>query len=253
MSTAASPKVTPPAQGAKITISNGKLASRRTRSFHSSRVTAPAPTSGAPAYASWTPRWPRPTAASGASTGWRSTRAKVQQAVQHLAAGRTVAACREYLVSIKDRSPPRSVAASARSTWRCGRCSTCSCACARCAGSRACPRPSSTPRRSTWSSSVRTRGHLYRHRIRSRHPRQPEVSRAVPPGLPQGVRQDPLPGELRHRHQAGVEGGVGASHPCRDRLHHRPETQHVDARAQGQYPEVHRRRVPQLGLSARRA
>ena len=31
--------------------------------------------------------------------------------------------------------------------------------------------------------------------------------------LPQGVRQDPLSGDLGHRHQAGVEGRLGAPDP----------------------------------------
>ena len=48
------------------------------------------------------------------------------------------------------------------------------------------------------------RGHLRGHRVRAGHRGQPEVPGAVQAGLPQGLRQDPLPGDLRHRHQAGV-------------------------------------------------
>ena len=50
--------------------------SRTTRSSPSSRATAPDRTSGARACASWTPRWPRRTAAGAASTGWRCTPAR---------------------------------------------------------------------------------------------------------------------------------------------------------------------------------
>ena len=42
-----------------------------------------------------------------------------------------------------------------------------------------------------------------------------EVPRALQAGLPEGVRQDPLPRHLRHRHQAGVEGRLGAPDPLR--------------------------------------
>ena len=48
----------------------------------------------------------------------------------------TLEASKEYVVSIRGRSPPRSAAASARSTSRCARSSTCMSACARCAGSK---------------------------------------------------------------------------------------------------------------------
>jgi len=52
----------------------------------------------------------------------------------------TLQAAREYVVSIKGRSPRRWAAASARSTWRCARSSTSTCACARSSTSRACLR-----------------------------------------------------------------------------------------------------------------
>ncbi len=50
------------------------------------------------------------------------------------------------------------------------------------------------------------RGHLRRHRVRGRHGRQPEVPRALQAGVPEAVRQDPLPGDLGHRHQARLAG-----------------------------------------------
>ena len=70
--------------------------------------------------------------------------------------------------------------------------------------------------------------------------------------FPEAVRQDPLPGELRHRHQAGLEGGHRAAGPRRHRVRARQQAQERHARAQGQHHEVHRGRVPQLGLPARR-
>ncbi len=42
---------------------------------------------------------------------------------------------------------------------------------------------------------------------------EPQVPRALQAAFPQGLRQDPFPGELRHRHQAGVAGGFGAADP----------------------------------------
>ena len=83
--------------------------------------------------------------------------------------------------------------------------------------------------------------------------RQQEVPRALQGGVPEGVRQDPLPGDLGHRHQAGLAGRHRAPGPRRHRVRDRQQAQERDARAQGQHHEVHRRRVPQLGLRPRRA
>src|SRR5882672_9697208 len=60
----------------------------------------------------------------------------------------TVAACRDYLVSIKG---PLTTPVG------CGICSTCTSACGRCAGSRESPRRSRIRKKSTWPSSARTR------------------------------------------------------------------------------------------------
>ena len=57
----------------------------------------------------------------------------------------TVEAFTEYLIGIKGHSPPRSAGAFAASTWLSARSWTSTCASARCGGSRACRRRSSTP------------------------------------------------------------------------------------------------------------
>ena len=59
------------------------------------------------------------------------------------------------------------------------------------------------------------------------------------------------PGALRHRDQADLAHGVQAPHPRRHRVRARPQAPLGDAGAQGQHPEVHRGRVPRVGLRAR--
>ena len=92
--------------------------------------------------------------------------------------------------------------------------------------------------------------HLRRHRIRTRLRREQEVQGAVQAGLPEGVRQDPLPGHLRHRLQARVAGRHGAPVQVGAGIRDRVQAAQRHHRAQGQHPEVHRRRVPQLGVCA---
>ena len=49
------------------------------------------------------------------------------------------------------------------------------------------------------------RGHLRRHRVRGGHrPTTHKFLELFKAELPEGLRQDPLPGDLRHRHQAGL-------------------------------------------------
>ena len=68
-----------------------------------------------------------------------------------------------------------------------------------------------------------------------------------------GVQQDPLSRDVGDRHQAGVARRHRAAGAQGDRVHDRQRPQVGDARAQGQHHEVHRRRVPRLGLRARAA
>ena len=143
MSTAAPLKLTPPAQGAKITLRDGKLV---------------------------VPDNPIIPFIEGDGTGpdiWRASVRVLDAAVQKAYGGRRKIHWMEVFAGEKveppvrqlaarrdrDRLPrvpgrdqgpahhARSAAASARSTWRCASCSTSTSACARCAGSRACPRP----------------------------------------------------------------------------------------------------------------
>ena len=60
----------------------------------------------------------------------------------------------------------------------------------------------------------------------------------------------PLSRQLRHRHQAGVQGGQPAADPQGHPVRHRARSRLGDAGAQGQHHEVHGRRLPQLGLPA---
>ena len=76
------------------------------------------------------------------------------------------------------------------------------------------------------------------------------LKRAVPL---RRTRRSGFPRRPRRRHQAGLARGQRAARPRRHRLRDRPEAQERHARAQGQHHEVHRGRVPQLGLRARRA
>ena len=94
------------------------------------------------------------------------------------------------------------------------------------------------------------RGHLRRHRVGGRVRRgarkliaflQDEI----------GVREDPLPGDLRHRHQADLARGHGAARPRGAPVRDRATTAVGDAGPQGQHHEVHRGRVPRLGLRGR--
>ena len=96
-------------------------------------------------------------------------------------------------------------------------------------------------------------GHLRRHRVRERHRRREEGPRLPQGELPQGLREDPLPGDDRHRLQARLARGQRAAGPRGDPVRARQRPQERDPRAQGQHHEVHRGRLPQLGLRAGRA
>ena len=71
--------------------------------------------------------------------------------------------------------------------------------------------------------------------------------------LPQDLPEDSLPGDHRHRHQAGLARGHRAAGALGDRVRHRQQPQERDAGAQGQHHEVHRGGLPQLGLRPGRA
>ena len=96
------------------------------------------------------------------------------------------------------------------------------------------------------------RGHLRRDRVPGGIGADREVPGPVPPGVPRRVPQDPLPGHLRHRHQAGLARGHRAARARGHPLRPGPEAQERHVRPQGQHHEVHRGRLPQLGLRAGR-
>jgi isocitrate dehydrogenase len=65
-----------------------------------------------------------------------------------------------------------------------------------------------------------------------------------------GRQEDPLPRDLGHRHQAGQSRRHRAPGAQGDPVRHRQRQAQRDHRAQGQHHEVHRRRLPRLGLRA---
>ncbi len=88
--------------------------------------------------------------------------------------------------------------------------------------------------------------HLRRHRVRGRE-RQGQEAHQVPAGR-DGRQEDPLPEHLGHRHQAGVARRHRAPGAQGDPVRDRQRQAQRDDRAQGQHHEVHRRRLPRLGL-----
>ena len=93
------------------------------------------------------------------------------------------------------------------------------------------------------------RGHLRRHRM-ARGVRGSAEAHHLPAARAARDRH-PLPGELRHRHQARVEGRQPAPDPQGHPVRHRQRSRLGDAGPQGQHHEVHGRRLPELGLPAR--
>ena len=95
------------------------------------------------------------------------------------------------------------------------------------------------------------RGHLRRHRVGGGVRRVPRSDR-VPPGRV-GRPQDPLPGHLGDRDQACLARRRRASRAAGAPLRGRQRARLGHARPQGQHPEVHRGRLPRLGVRPRRA
>ncbi len=93
------------------------------------------------------------------------------------------------------------------------------------------------------------RGHLRRHRVAGGNRRRQESHRLPDQG--DGRQEDPLPGDVVHRHQARVARRHRTARAQGAAVHDRQRPQVDDARAQGQHHEVHRGRLPRLGLRAR--
>ena len=94
------------------------------------------------------------------------------------------------------------------------------------------------------------RGHLRRHRVPRRHPRGRGVQEGLQPGVPEALQEDPLPRHDRYWHQADLARGQRALDPRRVRVRHREQAEEPHPGPQGQHHEVHRGRVPRLGLRA---
>ena len=91
------------------------------------------------------------------------------------------------------------------------------------------------------------RGHLRRHRVGGRVGGRAQGDR-VPPGR-DGRAEDPLPGDVGHRDQAGLARGHRAARAAGDPVRDRQRPPLGDARAQGQHHEVHRGRASATGAT----
>ena len=89
--------------------------------------------------------------------------------------------------------------------------------------------------------------------VPGRHAGSRRVQEDLPGVVPEALQEDSLSRHERHRHQADLAGGQRAADSRGARLRGRAQAQEPDPRAQGQHHEVHRRRVPRLGLRPREA
>ena len=101
------------------------------------------------------------------------------------------------------------------------------------------------------------RGHLRRHRVR--RPAAPEAEEdprlSSQKRVPEGIQEDPLRHGARSRASASSRSSQRGHRAARSAPRHRvrrstQQAQERDARPQGQHHEVHRRRLPRLGLRA---
>jgi hypothetical protein len=63
-----------------------------------------------------------------------------------------------------------------------------------------------------------------------------------------GVKKIRFPRHIGNRYQASIPRGYGAPGSCRDQVRHCQQAQVGDPGAQRQHHEIHRGRVPRLGL-----
>ena len=92
------------------------------------------------------------------------------------------------------------------------------------------------------------RGHLRRDRVRGRDRGRRDVQAAHEGALPRALREGPLPRHRRLRHQARLAGGHAPHRQGRAGVRRRQRPRLGHARPQGQHHEVHRGRLPRLGL-----
>ena len=111
--------------------------------------------------------------------------------------------------------------------------------------------PREAPRARRHGDLPREHGrHLRGHRVEGRLGRSQEDDR-LPAEADEG-EDHPLPRDQRHRREARLAAGNRAAGARRARLRDRAQAQVGDPGAQGQHHEVHRGRVPRLGLQAGR-
>ena len=148
------------------------------------------------------------------------------------------------------RSPRPSAAASARSTSRCARSSTCTSACGRSGSSRACPRPVKQPELTDMVIFRENTEDIYAgiefqagtddcQEVPASCSRTPSPSATRRSASP----TPPASASSRSRRRAPTRL-VRAAHPVR----HRQRSSRRDPGPQGQHHEVHRGRLPRLGL-----
>ena len=189
-----------------------------TRSSRSSKATAPAPTSGAPACACSTPRSTRSSAARRRSPGPRSTPARRRKKLfDNWLPDETLEAFKKYFVGIKGPLTTP-VGGGIRSLNVAIRQMLDLYVCLRPVRYfKGVPSPVKAPGEGRHGDLPREhRGHLRRHRVGRRVARGEEGHRV--PAERDGREEDPLPGDVRHRHQAGLARGHRAPDPRRARL-----------------------------------
>ena len=91
------------------------------------------------------------------------------------------------------------------------------------------------------------RGRVHGHRVGCGHAGSEEADRVSEQGNAGGGHEADSPG-FRHRHQAHLALRHQAPGAPRHPVRHRQQPPHRDLRAQGQYSEIHGRRLPRLGL-----
>ena len=96
-------------------------------------------------------------------------------------------------------------------------------------------------------------GHLRGHRVRGGERRGEEGPRLPEGRLPLDVQEDPLPRDRGPRAEARLPRGHGAPRARGHRVRDRQQAEERHPRPQGQHHEVHRGRLPRLGLRPRRA
>ena len=230
---------------------------RPARSSRSSKATAPAPTSGAPACACSTPRSRRPTAASARSPGWKSSPARRPSTQFNTwLPDETVDAFREYLVGIKGPlTTPigggiRSLNVALRQLLDLYVCLR------PVRWFKGVPSPVKHPEKVDMVIFRENTEDIYagiEFEAGTRGANE-GLKRLLKEQFPEGIRQDPLPRDsagigIKPVSQEGTERLVRAAIAVRAG----EQAQERDPGAQGQHHEVHRRRLPQLGLRPGRA